>query len=147
MSNSEEHIVWLSLGCNLPYRGSSKQLQIVHAVGLLRERAGRVVRQSSFYLSEPWGFSSENGFVNEVVVIKTSLSAERLLDITQSIERELGRAEHDKSSGYADREMDIDILLFDKDYISTERLTVPHPLMWQRDFVKKPMDEICLCSR
>ena len=142
MSSSDLHIVWLSLGCNLPYKGRSKFEQIVEAVRLLQRRVGRVVRQSSFYVSEPWGFMSENNFVNEVVVLKTPLSAEHVLQLAQQIERELGRGEHDKSAGYADREIDIDILLYDDLLIDTLQLTIPHPLMWQRNFVVMPMEEI-----
>lgn len=85
---------------------------------------------------------SENNFVNEVVVLKTPLSAEHVLQLAQQIERELGRGEHDKSAGYADREIDIDILLYDDLLIDTLQLTIPHPLMWQRNFVVMPMEEI-----
>lgn len=131
------HTVYLSLGSNL----GNREENLMKAVQILEKRAGRITSRSAFYYSEPWGFESENGFVNLCIELQTEYAPIRLLDLTQEIEKELGRAK--KSNGtYADRLIDIDILLYDQMVMNDERLTVPHPLMEQRAFVMDPLYEI-----
>lgn len=132
------HTVYLGLGSNL----GDRERYVAEAVTLLGERVGEIVRQSSLYVTEPWGFDSSHPFVNAVVCCQTRLSPRQLLDVTQQIERELGR--HHKSCGgvYQDRTMDIDILLYDDLRVDEPDLQIPHPLMYEREFVMQPLREI-----
>lgn len=96
---------------------------------------------SSFIETKPVGFSSENYFLNAVLLIDTVLTPLALLENTQQIEKDLGRLK--KSDGnYSDRLIDIDILLYDNLLIDLPQLKIPHPLMTERDFVLKPLLEI-----
>ena len=138
-----QHTVYLSLGSNL----GDKKKNILDAIQRINELVGEVVRQSTLYVSEPWGFQSDHAFVNAVVCCNTSLTPHEVLAVTQQIEREMGR--HHKSrrnaSGqieYHDRTIDIDILLYDDLTVDTPELSIPHPLMHKRDFVMVPLREI-----
>ena len=110
---------------------------------------------SSFIETEPWGFESDEGFVNAAVLYELDLmkgynsEAEGLmiLETCKDIERRLGRAgepQYDERGEriYTDRTIDIDILLFGDNKIDCKELTVPHKLMYERDFVMKPLNEI-----
>ena len=102
---------------------------------------GDVLALSGFYETEPWGFQSENTFLNAALRLETSLSPLELLKATQQIEVEMGRTQ--KSNGtYHDRIIDIDILLYDDLILQTPELTLPHPLMQDRRFVMEPLLEI-----
>lgn len=145
-----QHQVYLGLGTNLGNRESN----IREAIRLIGERVGQVVRQSSLIETEPWGFESQNRFLNGVVCCETEKTPREVLILTQQIERDLGkRKEHatqrskwsnSKSSNckFFDRPIDIDILLYDDTTIDEPDLQIPHPLMRQRDFVMKPLGEI-----
>ena len=138
------HQVFLGLGSNL----GDREALIEQAIGLIGERVGGVVRQSSLIETEPWGFESENKFLNGVVLCETNLTPRQLLRATQKIERELGRKKHISNPSpltprhYSDRPIDIDILLYDDVTIDEPDLQIPHPLMHKRDFVMIPLREI-----
>lgn len=130
-------LVYLVLGTNI----GNKRKNMVTAAALLAERAGDVLSLSSFYETEPWGFASENTFLNAALELETACSPMELLHLTQQIEREMGRTQ--KSDGsYHDRIIDIDILLYGNEVVHHEDLVVPHPLMQQRLFVMQPLAEI-----
>lgn len=130
-------IAYLGLGTNI----GNKRRNMITAAALLAERVGDILALSGFYETEPWGFESENFFLNAAVKLKTSFSPLELLLITQQIEKELGRTE--KSNGaYHDRIIDIDILLYDDEVLRTPQLTLPHSLMHERKFVMDPLSEI-----
>ena len=130
-------IAYLGLGTNI----GNKRRNMITAAALLAERVGDILALSGFYETEPWGFESENFFLNAAVKLKTSFSPLELLRITQRIEKELGRAE--KSSGvYHDRIIDIDILLYEDEVLQIPELTLPHPLMHERKLGMEPLDEI-----
>ena len=112
------------------------------AIEIINGEVGSVDRESSPLETEPWGFESENKFLNMCVRVSTSLSPEQVLDATQDIERRLGRTSKSVGGQYHDRPIDIDILMYDDLHISTPRLTLPHPLMRERDFVMTPLREI-----
>ena len=131
------HAVYLGLGSNM----GDRQQNIEKAVALIGERVGQVVRQSSLMETEPWGFASENRFLNGVVLCQTELSPREVLQTTQKIERELGR-KRKKTLNYSDRPIDIDILLYDDLHVDEPDLKIPHPLMEQRDIVMIPLKEI-----
>ncbi len=129
--------VYLGLGSNL----GDRHAQLLAAIELLTQRVGRLVRCSSFIETAPWGFVSEHPFLNAVALFRTTLSPRELLTVTQDIERQLGRRQ--KSNGtYADRPIDIDILLYGDAVIDEPDLKIPHPLMHERDFVMRPLNEI-----
>lgn len=130
-------IAYLALGTNI----GNKRRNMITAAALLAERVGDVLALSGFYETEPWGFQSENTFLNAALQLDTSLSPLELLKATQEIEIEMGRAQ--KSNGaYHDRIIDIDILLYEDLVLQTPELTLPHPLMHERLFVMEPLAEI-----
>lgn len=140
------HQVYLGLGTNL----GDREQNMLRAIQLIGERVGTVVRQSSLIETEPWGFDSENKFLNGVILVETTHSPREVLLLTQQIERDLGRTKKSLTSHhspltskkYADRPIDIDILLYDDLTIDEPDLKIPHPLMQQRDFVMIPLKEI-----
>ena len=149
MRGERIHRVFLGLGSNL----GEREAHLQKAISLIDERVGTVLRQSSLIETEPWGFESENKFLNGVILCETSLTPRQLLKVTQKIERELGRKKKSASSHsshllpltshlYKDRPIDIDILLYDDLTIDEPDLKIPHPLMQQRDFVMIPLKEI-----
>ena len=141
------HQLFLGLGSNLGDRAEN----IRKAVLLIQERVGEVVRQSSLIETEPWGFESSNKFLNAVILCETTLTPRQVLRATQKIERELGRKKKTTllshlspltSHLYSDRPIDIDILLYDDLTVNEPDLKIPHPLMYERDFVMIPLREI-----
>ena len=143
-------IYYLSIGANL----GEREQTINRAVSLLDSEVGKVLACSKFYYSEPVGFVSEHPFCNICLKLTSDLSPQRLLYVTQDIEKALGRTEKTIDGHYHDRLIDIDILMaFDmpadsRDFplfpvcVSSKRLTLPHPRMDERDFVKIPLAEI-----
>lgn len=111
------------------------------AISLIIEQIGQLAAASSIYESDPWGYDSKNPFLNQALLIKTNLSPEKVLEICLSIEAELGRKRR-KNKAYADRNIDIDILLYEELIIRTESLEIPHPRMHQRRFCMEPLTEI-----
>ena len=132
------HQVYLGLGTNL----GDKEANLKAAIEEIRKRVGEIASLSAFYASEPWGFESENSFLNAVCCVISDFPPTEILSITQDIERELGRKTKSVGGIYSDRMIDIDILLYDDLQIQTPELTIPHPLMWERDFVMIPLREI-----
>lgn len=129
----------MGLGSNL----GNREENIRKAILLIGEKVGTVLRQSSLIETEPWGFESENSFLNGVILVETTFTPRQTLKATQEIERELGRKrKSDSLKKYADRPIDIDILLYDDLTIDEPDLKIPHPLMAQRDFVMIPLREI-----
>ena len=112
------------------------------SVKKIEEWIGNVVSLSAFYATAPWGFSSENSFLNAAVCVETTLLPLQVLEETQRIERELGRTEKSVNGLYADRLIDIDLLLYDDRVMDAKGLILPHPLMTERRFVMEPLSEI-----
>ena len=136
------HKVYFSLGSNL----GDKEGNIREAISRIGELIGEVDRQSTLLATEPWGFESDNTFVNAAIRCTTSLSPFEILNITQNIERAMGRTLKSVDGQYHDRIIDIDILIYDDLHITTPQLTLPHPLMKERDFVMLPLKEILQIS-
>lgn len=130
--------VYLGLGSNL----GDKCLHLRTAINEIEKRIGHVECQSAFVETEPWGFESDNTFVNAVVRVDMALSPLDLLKETQTIEREMGRTHKTVDGKYSDRIIDIDILLYGDVEINLPELVVPHPRMYERDFVMKPLEEV-----
>ena len=132
------HKVFFSLGSNLGDRKNT----IERAIQEINSEIGTVTRQSSLYETEPWGFESSHGFINAAVCCETEMSPHRILDITQQIERGLGRTQKSVNGCYHDRPIDIDILMYDDLKMHDATLTIPHPHMFEREFVMRPLSEI-----
>ena len=95
---------------------------------------------SSIVESEPWGFESDNRFLNLGVKLSSDIEPQQMLERIHDIERRLGSATHrDADGGYIDRLVDIDIVAIDDMVIDTPTLQVPHPHLPDRDFFLKPM--------
>lgn len=128
--------VYLSLGSNA---GDRRQM-LERALARL-EASGQVIvlRQSSLYETEPVGKTDQPWFYNLVAEIQTRLTPHELLDLAQAVERDLGRT---RDVRWGPRTVDIDIVLYGGEQVSTPRLAVPHPEMARRRFVLLPLVEI-----
>ena len=129
---------YLSLGSNI---GCRNRL-INAAVQLIGARVGQCEAFSSLHETRPVGFSSENMFLNAVVMVETMLSPMEVLKETQQIEAELGRTHKSVAGNYSDRSIDIDILFMDDTVINTPSLQIPHPRLHERRFVLEPLVEV-----
>ncbi|MCW8332283.1 2-amino-4-hydroxy-6-hydroxymethyldihydropteridine diphosphokinase [Vibrio sp. SCSIO 43135] len=98
------------------------------------------LQASMLYSSTPMGPQDQPDYINAVVAIKTELAPLELLDSTQTIEQEQGRVRKDERWG--PRTLDLDIILYGNEVIDSERLTVPHYGMKEREFVLYPLAEI-----
>ncbi|HRZ76137.1 MAG TPA: 2-amino-4-hydroxy-6-hydroxymethyldihydropteridine diphosphokinase [Bacteroidales bacterium] len=130
------HDVYLLTGSNLGDRARMLSLALQH----IREKVGRIVRRSSVYQTEPWGFEDHRPFLNQAIRVKTRLSPSELLSALLQIELVLGRIR--QADRYVSRVIDIDILFYDQLILSHKHLTIPHPLLHARRFVLAPMAEI-----
>lgn len=131
-------IYYIGIGTNL----GNKQENIAKALTLIQERTGKILRRSNDFISEPWGFSSENTFLNIVIALDSELSPIDLLHQTQVIEQEMGRTYKSVNGVYHDRIIDIDLLECEGITINSAELNLPHPLINQRDFVYIPLQEV-----
>lgn len=140
--------LYLSLGSNL----GDKTANIRTAVSLLQARLGTPpAALSSLMETEPWGYESPNSFLNACVRFDlegdaTPARARGLLRSCKAIEKKMGRVQRAPGEGYKDRIIDIDILLFGDLKMQTPSLTIPHPLMQERDFVMRPLQEVLIPS-
>jgi len=130
--------LYLSLGTNL----GDRQKNLSLALELIGSEVGTVLSASDIIETEPWGFDSANRFLNMAVKVETHLQPLEVLHTTQEIERKLGRTHKTAAAEYHDRPIDIDILLYDDLVMDTPELTIPHPLMYERQFVMKPLLQI-----
>lgn len=131
-------MIYLGLGTNL----GNKEQNLRMSVQKIEERIGEIVSLSAFYVTAPWGFASDNSFLNAVVCVETPLLPLEILKETQAIERELGRTSKSVGGVYSDRLIDIDLLLCGDIIMDEEGLILPHPLMTERRFVMEPLAEI-----
>ena len=127
--------VFILLGGNL----GDKSKIFEETKKLIGERVGLVTKQSSVYVTEPWGFDSEL-FWNQAIIVETTLNPHEILHQTQTIERSMGRA--NKSTHYEARTMDIDLLFYNDLKLNTSDLVLPHPKIAERKFVLIPLNEI-----
>ena len=132
----DKMICYLGLGSNL----GNRELTLRRAIELVKKIPNvKLLRVSSFYQTEPWGVKNQPNFINAAIKISTELEPLKLLDELQRIELELGRIRREH---WGARTIDIDILLIDGIKISSERLTVPHKFLFERDFALVPLKEI-----
>ena len=129
-------IVFLGIGTNL----GDREGNLSAALSMITENIGKIVKASSVYESEPWGFHSDDKFLNMVVKVETTLSASGLLGRILMDEVLLGRIRAGKQ--YSSRKIDIDILFYDDLILDEESLKIPHPHLHERKFVLIPLCEI-----
>lgn len=127
----------LLLGGNV----GDRLLYLRKAVDLLTVKFENPILLSSIYETASWGFESED-FYNMAVVLESDIPAQDCLNITQDIEKELGRIEKSKDGDYQARMMDIDILFYGQEVVETPVLQIPHPRIEDRRFVLEPLKEI-----
>ena len=139
------HSVLLLTGSN--FRGKDQILQ--RAAECIAEQVGPIERASQICYSEAWGFTCEEEFANQAILVSTGLAADEVLMKTQAIEQELGRDREAESEEklltgerYASRVVDIDIIFYDDVVVDRCDLKLPHPLMHEREFVLRPMLEV-----
>ena len=131
------NFAFLQLGSNLNDRSALLQ----RAKEEISSAIGKISGESSVYESEPWGFQSENRFLNQVVRIETELGPIDVLNEILKIEHKLGRIRTGKKS-YTSRLIDIDILFYNDEIISDGTLTIPHPKIPERMFTLIPLSEL-----
>ncbi|CAL2090981.1 deoxyguanosine kinase [Tenacibaculum sp. 190524A05c] len=131
-----QRITYLSLGTNQ----GNKLENLQRAIDAIAEEVGSVLSIASIFETASWGFDSDN-FYNTCIKVSTYLPPEELIARLLEIEKELGRVRKD-SNEYADRLIDLDILLFDDEIIFSKNLIVPHPRMLERKFALAPLAEI-----
>jgi len=129
-------IATVGLGSNL----GDKCANIARAISLLTDGGEiRLVKRSRDYRSAPWGGIAQDWFVNACIAVETSLAPHELLKRCQKIEHEVGRVRGQK---WGPRLIDIDVLTYGDETIDTPDLSVPHPLIAERMFVLRPLQEI-----
>ena len=129
---------YLNIGSNMGDRRDNLYRAVVALAAQTQECA-----VSSIVESEPWGFESENRFMNLGVSFDSDIEPQEMLDRIHDIERSLGSASHrDADGGYIDRPVDIDIVAIDDLVIDTPTLQVPHPHLPERDFFLIPMQQL-----
>lgn len=133
---NQQHQVILSLGSNQGNRLENIQ----HCIDLLHQEVGTVVKVSSLYESDSWGFSSDS-FYNCAVVMHTHKNPQKLLKNILKVEKKLGRV-RTESSDYKPRVIDVDMISFDDEIMETESLQIPHKHLQDRLFVLLPMMEV-----
>ena len=138
-----QHRAVIGLGSNK----GDREFYLQSARYLIERELGSIVQRSSVIETPSWGFVS-SPFLNQVIVMETSLSPIELLDGLQSIERRLGRTQKsyvkDGKPVYHARTIDLDILDYDGMQYRDDRLTLPHPHIADRDFVLASLKELNL---
>ena len=111
----------------------------MRALELMNESGIAVLRESSFYETEPWGMKEQPLFMNMAVIAETDMSAQAALASLKRIEEKMGRQE---SVRWGPRCIDLDILFYGDEIIAEKDLSIPHPLLHKREFVLLPLCEI-----
>ncbi len=126
---------YVALGSNLGDREENLRNALKH----LQENGVEVVKVSTFIETEPYGVTDQPGFVNAVCQVETELAPLELLRLLLRIEQEMGRV---RLRRWGERNIDLDLLLYEDAVLESEELTLPHPDMHNRDFVLFPLAEI-----
>jgi len=132
----ETSCAYIGLGSNLGDREEALRaaLREIDARGV-----GRVLAVSSFIETAPWGVTDQPSFLNAAALVETTLAPEELLAALKGIERDLGR---EPSRRWAERIIDLDILLYDELVMRSEDLTIPHAQLHERAFALAPLAEL-----
>ena len=129
------HTAYIALGSNL----GDKEANLRRALELLIERGVEIVKTSTFISTEPYGVTDQPTFLNGVCEVRTSLEPLELLHTLLDIEQEMGRV---RLRHWGERNIDLDLLLYEDVVMDIPQLKLPHPDMQNRDFVLLPLAEI-----
>lgn len=130
-----KHTAFVALGSNL----GDRQGNLNRAVELLKQHGVEVLKVSTFIETEPYGVTDQPRFLNGACMVKTELSPLELLRLLLSVEKEMGRV---RLRHWGERNIDLDLLLYEGVIMDTEELRLPHPDMANRDFVMLPLAEL-----
>lgn len=128
-------IAYIALGSNL----GDKEKNLRRALLLLTQQGVEIVRVSSFLSTEPYGVTDQPQFLNAVACVRTSLAPLALLDVLLATELAMGRV---RLRHWGERNIDLDLLLYEDVVLDLPRLHLPHSDMQNRDFVLLPLAEI-----
>lgn len=128
--------VYISFGSNIGYREKA----IEDALYLINQNGMKITRKSNILETEPYGYTKQPIFLNGVVEVETELSCRNVLERLLYIEKKIGRVRKFK---WGPRIIDLDIIFFNDELYNEEDLKVPHPDMQNRDFVLRPLCDIC----
>ena len=128
-------IAYIALGSNL----GDKEKNLRRAIMLLLQQGIDVEKVSSFISTEPYGVTDQPQFLNAVCRVRTSLAPLALLDVLLATELAMGRV---RLRHWGERNIDLDLLLYEDVVMDVPRLRLPHPDMQNRDFVLLPLAEI-----
>ncbi len=126
---------YLLIGSN---KGDRKTF-LAQAVEKIHRMVGRVTQKSKLYETQAWGVTNQSDFINQAVAVETSLNPHKLLEQILKIENEMGR---ERTTKWAERTIDIDILLYDNFVVNEPNLVIPHPELPKRNFALIPLMEI-----
>jgi 2-amino-4-hydroxy-6-hydroxymethyldihydropteridine diphosphokinase len=129
------HECFILLGSNM----GDRSLLLEEARMQIAKKAGKILQTSGIYETAAWGKESQPSFLNQVLVVETSLNPELLMETLLKIENEMGRVREEKMGP---RTIDIDILFYDDLVYNSDNLIIPHPLLQLRRFVLLPLSEI-----
>lgn len=130
------NIVYIAFGSNIGDRGTA----IEEALNLIEQNEMKIVKRSKIYETEPYGYVDQPSFLNGAVEVETNLSCRDVLERLLSIENQIGRVREFK---WGPRIIDLDIIFYNNEIYDEEDLKVPHPDMQNRDFVLRPLNELC----
>ena len=128
-------IAYIALGSNL----GDKEANLRQALKMLLVKGLQIRSASSFFKTEPYGVTDQPEFINAVACVKTDLAPEKLLKLLLDTELEMGRV---RLRHWGERNIDLDLLLYDDLIYYSEKLVLPHPDMQNRLFVLQPLSEI-----
>ncbi len=129
------HTAYIALGSNL----GDKEQNLRRALLLLMQQGVAAERVSSFIVTEPYGVTDQPRFLNAVCRVRTALPPLALLRTLLAVERQMGRV---RLRRWGERNIDLDLLLYDDVLLDTPELRLPHPDMQNRNFVLLPLAEI-----
>jgi len=127
--------VYLSLGSNM----GNRKANLHQAIVLLEKEVGQMVKSSHLYETAPWGNADQDPFLNQAIMMNTTLEPRDLLTAIGRVERAMGRERKEK---WGPRIIDVDILFYGKRVVRDKGLEIPHPDLHKRGFVLIPMMEI-----
>lgn len=128
--------VYIAFGSNMGDRYKA----VEDAFILIEKSEMKITKKSKIYETEPYGYTDQPAFINGALEVETGLTCRQVLERLLSIELELGRVREFK---WGPRIIDLDIIFFNDEIYDEEDLKVPHPDMHNRDFVIKPLNDIC----
>jgi 2-amino-4-hydroxy-6-hydroxymethyldihydropteridine diphosphokinase len=128
-------LAYLALGSNL----GARDRHLAEARRLLAEHGARLLRESLVRETEPFGVTDQPPFLNQVLEVEWAGSPRQLLETAKAVERQVGRRPGHR---WGPREIDVDILLFGDQTVEEPGLTIPHPGLAEREFVREPLQEL-----